>query len=419
MLCKNLFTRRVVSIVFLSLCILFQIQANAQEKKLLRKQDFSGEIKDYKRSSLLVMSIDNAKNKFNEIIRSSFQDYEITDNFNDHSFGEDPFIQMMDSIQDKSVLIAEKLAELDIAKKLVAKWFNRDSIKGFNLDLVKERGLYNASSFDIQIADQTIRGNKLLEDAGENLIGNTFVIVHDFKYINKKELAETAGGIMDFFMGSSNKTNQAIQGTMNKVAKGYVIKTTSYLFRLVWDQETSTIFYRNHWVSEKNLDEDKVQVFNESDIFNLEYIGKQDAWSNVFSIKYQQKTLEELIARSVVKSSNKALAKLERKFEVFRVKTPLISVNPIAAKIGIKEGLQRGDRYEVLEQVVDENGKVIYNKVATIKVDKDNIWDNSYLPDEQPKTNLNYTIFKGKAKKLYPGLLIRYQKNVNLLNKLK
>ncbi len=419
MLCKNFLKRTIVSIVFLSLCILFQTQSNAQEKKLLRKQDYSKEIKDYKRSSLLVMSIDNSKNKFNEIIRNSFKDYEITDNFNDHSFDEDPFIQLMDSVKDKSTLVAQKLEELGIAKKIVARWFNRDSVKGFNLDLVKERGLYSASAFDIQIADKTLRGSKLLEDAGENLIGNTFVIVNDFKYISKEELAETVGGAMDFLLGRSNKTNQAIQGAIGKVAKGYVIKTTSYLFRLVWDDETSTIFYRNHWVSEKNLDEDKVKAFNESDIFKLQYIGKQDAWSNVFSIKYQQKTLEELIARSVVKASNKALAKLERKFEVFRVKTPLISINPIAAKIGIKEGLQRGDRYEVLEQVVDENGKVTYNKVATIKVDKDKIWDNSYLPDEQPKTDLNYTIFKGKAKKLYPGMLIRYQKNVNLLNKFK
>ena len=103
---------------------------------------------------------------------------------------------------------------------------------------------------------------------------------------------------------------------------------------------------------------------------------------------------------------DKNIGKLQKTFEEFRVKTPLLNTDPIAAQIGTKEDIEKGDAFEVLEQILDEDGTTYYDKVGTIKV-KD-VWDNAYLADEvDPNNEINYTTFKGSAKKLAPGMLIR------------
>jgi len=101
------------------------------------------------------------------------------------------------------------------------------------------------------------------------------------------------------------------------------------------------------------------------------------------------------------------IAKLQRKFEQFRTKTPLYTANPPTAKIGLKEGLQPGDRFEVLEATQDEAGKINYVRKGVIKVDRD-IWDNRFEVGEVQNASLlnQYTTFRGSGN-FYPGMLIR------------
>ncbi len=393
---------------------------SAQDKKVLRKEDFSKEIKDFKRSSLLLFMVETPEKEHINTIKNAFSAKEIPAKFNDHTIALAPFISLEIEDKDQSQRIAKKLREFEVAKLAVAKWFNRTKKGAFDLELVKERGLYNASAFDIQIAEQTLRGSAMLEDAGEHLIHNTFVIVSDFKYTNKEEVVSKGKSLLNDVSSiiGSRKTRAAQTSTTaaaaDVLAKGYVIKSTSYLYRLVWDETAAATFFGQLWVTKENFDKEIASAFDQSDAFKLQYIGRQDAWADVQSTKYTSKTDEELIARATIKASNSALAKLERKFEVFRTKTPLVSIDPIAAKIGTKEGLKKGDRFEVLEQLLQEDGTVEYKSVSEITVDKDQIWDNSYLPEEVPESDLEHTVFKGNSKKLYPGMLIRFKKNQNL-----
>ncbi len=402
------------------LCIisLFSISTsvNGQEKKVLRKQDFSEEIKDYKRSSLLLFMLENQKAEHIDAIKSTFLQQKIPKKFNPHTTNLPPFIVSDSTIKDKTKHISEQLKELGVARQIVAKWFNRNSKGVFNLDLVKQRGLYNASDFDVQIAKQTLRGSAMLEDAGKHLIGNTFIIVNDYKYTNKENVAKTVklvAKVGSLLKGKGGET-ALTDNLADTFGKGYFIQTTSYLFRLKWDQKAANYFFGTLWVDENNYDKERVTDFDKTDFFTLEYVGQQNALADVFSTKYTKKTEEELISRATIKASNSAISKLERKFEVFRTKTPLISIEPIAAKIGTKEGLKKGDRFEVLEQILLEDGTIEYKSVAEITVDKNNIWDNSYLPEEVPKSDSAHSIFKGNAKKLYPGMLIRFKKNLNI-----
>ena len=93
--------------------------------------------------------------------------------------------------------ITQFLQDNKVASRLVARWFNRDYFTGeCNMELVKERGLYNATEFDKQLANRSARGVAMLQDAGEDLIGNTFVIVNDIRYVDKNKGAKVAGGLL-------------------------------------------------------------------------------------------------------------------------------------------------------------------------------------------------------------------------------
>ena len=192
------------------------------------------------------------------------------------------------------------------------------------------------------------------------------------------------------------------------LGKGYVIKTDALLFRLKWNDEVANIFYNDYWTEDDQIDEEKVKAFNESTVFELEYIGTQMAWADLQSTSYTQQTDEELITVATIKASDAVTAKLQREYEVFRTKTPLMSTDPLSAKIGLKEGLEKGDKYEVLEQVLNKEGKTEYKRVGVIKVDKNQIWDNRFNADEEnTDTTLEYTVFSGKKNKYYAGMLIR------------
>ena len=78
-----------------------------------------------------------------------------------------------DTKEQHHAAIFDYLNKNDIAKQLVAKWFNRSKKGGFNMSLIAQRGLYNASDLEIKISKHNERGSALLADAGEALIKNT------------------------------------------------------------------------------------------------------------------------------------------------------------------------------------------------------------------------------------------------------
>ena len=241
------------------------------------------------------------------------------------------------------------------------------------------------------------------------------MIVNDFKYINKEEVAKEAGGILSIISGAAKRKGNKDVAVIAEGAKtgtevfgkGYVVKTTSYLYKLVWNDEVAAIFYNDLWMEDSAIDIDKRKAFDETDIFKLALVGIETAWADVQSTVLTTKSDKELIAIATVKAADNVIAKLQRKYEVFRTKTPLLSGNPISAKIGLKEGLEKGDKYEVLEQVMNEEGVIVFKRIGVIKVDKNHIWDNRYMAEEENPSTIEYTKFSGAKNKYYSGMLVR------------
>jgi len=195
-----------------------------------------------------------------------------------------------------------------------------------------------------------------------------------------------------------------------KTKEGYSVWTTSYLYKLKWNDSIQNIFYDELWMDKESVDATKKLAFDNTDLFELEFVGKERAKSLVtFSLK-ETRTEEEVLALSTVRNIDRVYAKLQKKYDVFKTRTPLYSGSPISAKIGMKEGLEGGEKFEVFEQLLDpETGLTKYVSKGKITVDKKSVWDNRFVagatPEEQ-ESEASVTKFKG-GKKFYSGMLIR------------
>lgn len=403
----------------------------------------------YRRSSLYTLMVDSPGLPYAEEIKKNFSNSPIPDKFNNHNLdvrvlnpGEVNLEANAESVQPTSrggrggSLVGATPAAPEaggsavvddprlnsIAKQLVAKWFNRSAKGGFNMELIKQRGSYDASAMDVATAKASKRGLDMLADAGEELIGKTFVLINEFKYVSKEEVAKKAAGWLSVAgalgdaVGVSNASTYttALSAGATVAGKGYVVKTTAHLYQLVWDEATANAFYNEYWADDKTITPAKKKAFDDATIFKLKYVGSDNSWADVQSSVFTSKSEEQLVERATVKAVDAVIVKLQKNHDEFKTKTPLYSGEPICAKIGMKEGVSEKSKFDVLEQQMDpETGKTSYVVVGQVKVDtKYPIWDNRYgAEEENPGSTVDRTYFKKvSGKDFYPGMLLVQKK---------
>lgn len=440
------------------------IQSLAQDKSVenlkATKDNLPQNLK-YRRSSIYTMMVDVKGRPYADTIKEAFILAPVPDKFNNHmlpvrTFDPEKYAVVLDSaaaaaakkaassssdfgrsfvsnasaglidtsdVQNLNLRIDNYLNTNNVARDLVAKWFNRSPKGTFNMDVIGERGFYDASEMQANVAKASARGISALSDAGEELIGNTFVVVTSFNYVDKAKVAEKASAGLALLKMYGGSTLGAVADVASAgvavAAKGYVVKTNSYLYRLVWNDSTAAEFYNKMWIDENSFDAQKKAAFDTTNLFKLEMVGCESAWADVQSSIFSSKENAELTRIATVRAVDAVIAKLQKKYEVFRTKTPLYTSDPLSAKIGLKEGLAAGDKFEVLEQTLDEKtGKTKYVKKGVLKVKKGEIWDNRYspidssaahtaaVPDSTSTAPLDRTYFAG-GKNYYPGMLLR------------
>ena len=437
-----------IIIAFSLLTFGISLLAQAQEKPVDVK---------YRRSSLHTMVIESEKFPQKEVVLKAFNNAPFPDKYNEHTIGEksfDPVKYTLTTEEKSSIYMPSKMGMLaavaaeikidsvkkelpyrvqkylskeKIANKLVAKWFNRQADGSFDWNLVADRGVFNASFLETKSAQSSSDGQALLKTAGFELIGNTFVVINKFNFyanepvaavirdVAKAEVVKSMAGNPQMFI---DKANKGIDAVYEKTKEGYSIFSTSYLYKLVWNDTISTIFFTDMYMEKGGIDAKKKDAFDKSDLFKLEFVGDETASGLItFSLK-EKRTEEQIITLSTKRIIDNVYAKLQKKYDVFKTKTPLYTGYPITAKIGVKEGLEGGEKFEVLEQNIDEKtGVATYKSIGTIKVNKDLIWDNTFKDGETPiaepvadgkeaKPIIDRTTFDG-GKKFYSGLLIK------------
>jgi hypothetical protein len=399
--------------IILTVCSLFITS-------LLFAQDNQKEMKEtkYRRSSLHTILIESSNFPKKDQVLSAYYNAPFPDKYDNHNIGEKSFDltkYSSDTVSSKTPEMIEKyFKDQQIAKKLVAKWFNRKEDGRFDYELVGNRGAFNASFLDTKTAAASSDGKYLLQSAGFELINNTFVVVSSMYFVENEPVARAIRDTGIRSLGNANVLVQkigikALEKVYEKTKEGYSVWTTSYLYKLKWDDTTQGTFFQDMYAEKNQINPATKAKFDNSDIFEMEFVGSQKATTLVtFSLK-ESRTEDQIINLSVTRNIDKVFAKLQKNYDVFKPKVPLYTGDPITAKIGLKEGLEDGDKFEVLEGVLDQKtGKVEYKNVGTIKVDGEKIWDNRFILGDEPvqEGTIDRTTFKG-GKKFYSGLLIR------------
>lgn len=405
---------------------------------------------EYRRNALSTLLVYHPEDEFGAEIYKAFDSLPIPDKYDDHNM-ETRIIdnsqiwgvqsrdsgyykatyghQLTPSELKANALFTERLLnDAEAAKGMVAKWFGFDGNTvedaTFNTSLIQERGQYNANDVDVALALQTTRGLASLSDAGEELLGQTFVLVNDITYVTAEQEAQAAkvamgviGGLLDAFTGGNSGRKMAeAAGAIADSFTGFKVKTHSYLYQLEWNDSIAAIFYQNHYTDKP--DPKKIQAFmDDKTTYKLKYVAHEYEFDKKSVLKGKY-TRTELVRTICARSMDKNIVALAKQYEDFKVKTPVYQVltnqsgkiEGYAAKIGMKEGITEGSKFQVVQRVLDpETGKTKYKYVATVKAKKGSIWDNRYnaVLEEADGATLPYTTFtKTAGGEILPGMLL-------------
>jgi len=373
----------------------------------------------YRRLSLCNILVRHDNEKFADEIEQQFLKIPVSEQYNDHNLSV-RVVNTSDKLKGDQDITAF-VNRNNMASRLIGRWFNRNMLTGkCDMELVKSRGLYDASAFDHELASRSARGKAMLEDAGEDLIGNTYLLMHEITYVDKAKRSKMwgaiggalMGGLMVAAGGSTDQVNDMMKNTSDIISsyKGFAVKITTRLYRLVWDEETSTTFYTDYYTASD--DKAKRDAFEDNrNKFKVEYIGdvvSKGGRTSFLGINEEEPEL--MIRKACQRALDENIADLQKKYEQFRIKAPVVTVSPtITAHIGLKEGVGPDSKFEVLE-AQEKNGKISYKRVAVIKPIQNKIWDNRFMASEEMAYGADFgatTFKKESGGEIMPGHLIR------------
>jgi hypothetical protein len=277
--------------------------------------------------------------------------------------------------------IQKFLVKQKYGNQIIDFWFNKDVNGLMSPDIFLDRGLYNAKDEDVIRSHAMKRGLDYVKDYGENLIGNSHVIVLRIDNIIKVQ-ENTGLDQLKSLMGKGKfrlfKSNY----------RGYVATVTAFLYRINFDKSQREYFYQNCWIYPEDSEEikkQKMECFNQMNI-GFTFVKKETFMSKrikevqkfPLNIFIRKPSYDKLMDRLSEKIQEETIAKLARDYEQFEVKVPVYNVNPISAKVGKKEGLRPDDRFFVYEYSIDEkSNKPIVEKVAEARAS--NTVDNRHV----------------------------------------
>lgn len=410
----------------------------------------SAGILSYRRNALSTMLVYHPEDEFGINIYEAFDSLPMPDKYDDHTLAFRVIdnsliggVQPRDSglykatyghalttqeLNKNAQYIENLLNQNQMGKYLVAKWFDyQEDATGngtFDVNLVAERGQYNATDIDVAVALQTAKGIATLSDAGEELIGQTFILVNDITYITAEQEAQSAkiafaviGSLFDAFAGGNSGAKMAdAVGQIADSFTGFKVKTHSYLYQLVWNDSVANTFYRDYYTA--TPDSAKTAAFKaDTTLFRLRYVAHEYEFDKKSTLKGEYERTE-LVKTICARSMDKNIVALAKQYEPFKVKTPVYQVltsdkgkiEGYAAKIGLKEGITESSKFQVVQRMLDPGtGKTTYKYVATVKPQKGAIWDNRYnaVKEQGDGANLPYTTFKKvSGGEILPGMLL-------------
>jgi hypothetical protein len=395
--------------IYLIICVLavpfFLNAQNMEESGKKAKRYVSSE---YDRNALTFIGLDFDENLSSEVLTRFSEAQKVPEKYYDNTISHN--LIKTEAKRDSAFGVMLKLKENDIAKwlnenkvgqQILSIWFNRQPDGSFNVDILKERGLFNANDHDFIVASSSKRGESSLMDMGMQLVNQSYVLAFDFydimtmeQYYNKNETA-----------------------TEKRTSNGYRASLNSYLLKLDFNDSVAAVFFRDYWVGENDPNKaDRIAAFNNA---NFPFVAVSNQHNSVSATQYNpeqplapevQKTKSELLDQMGTSAIEMVLTDIERQRQDFRVKAMVSDVKPISAKIGKKEDLKFDQRYFVHENRVKRNGDITSRRVAVVKSMK--VVDNRKVTTGQTEPSTFYQIAGGKVDNY--GMFLEQRNDVGL-----
>lgn len=376
----------------------------------------------YYRNSIYSILLNHREQKFANEIRSQFIGIPMPDQYYDHNLN----VRVIDLNKKANYedSINAFITNNHIASRMVGKWFNRDIFTGeCNVDTLIARSIYNSGEIDRELASRSARGTAMLSDMGDELIGHSFLLVNEIRYVDKGNVSKgfgfglkMLGTVAGAALGSNALSDLGnTVGDMIESIKGFKVKIVTHLYQLQWDDDIAGVFYTNHYASEP--DESKRDAFErDRSKFTLKYIGTVEssgATTSFMGINEDEPLM--MVRKACARAIDENVADLQKKYDQFKVKSPVVEVENgyIYSPIGLKEGLNAESRYEVLE-AQEKDGRTEYKKIAEVRPVKTQIWDNRYMASEEQAYGADFgaTAFtKISGGEILPGHLLRQINN--------
>lgn len=379
--------------LFMALCQFISAETTGAPLEEQTETTAQNNLNDYRRSSLCIILVTHQGTKYAEDMERQFLKMQLPERYNEHNI-QLRVLHTNKSLKSKN--IAKLLENNEVGKQLIAKWFNRDPHTGqMNMDLIHERGGYNATMSDAERADMTVRGRALLQEEGVDLIQNTFVLVCDMQY-KKRNDAGALASLGTFLlsagmqaMGQYTHTDvSASTKQLNQAAgeladlSGFSVLMDAHLLQLKWTKDDLNKLYSNYWVDETTptfeAEAHKKAFDNDANAFMLKYLGHYKNKSTKLEMEHSQ-GFDDLILTVTDKTVNKSIKELALMFPQFKPKTPLVhNKSGMVAYVGTKEDITNKSIFDVVESV-KKNGEIKYKKVGSLKVVPGTVWDNTNI----------------------------------------
>ncbi len=357
-------------------------------------------MKEYNRNSLTIFLVEGGR--YHSELKSAMKNVVVPAKFDNNMLSK----RVLPPLQSSDAVKAE-LESMDVPKQILSKWFSRNDDGRFSMSVIHERGLYNATDADVLEASATKLGLAKLQDAGEKLIRQSYVMVICFGEIKTMEQIYNE---MDESKRQVAKSLGMEFKPVVRIKNGFRAEVAGFLYRLADVPETMNDFYSNMWIFDDDSPStvaEKRQKFDSAP-FKLSYVTSVNTTVEATEPNMGNPTgKSEMLRRLLNNSVDGLVSAFENKIEEWKVRTPLYSTFPLRAKIGTKENLQVEDRYFVYEYQTDRHGQVTPKRRGVIRAKK--VVNNSHIAEGSGNENLRQTtskFYQIAGHKLEPGMFL-------------
>lgn len=398
------------SLFFIIILYCFAAESNSQETIQLKDAV-------YHRSSLTYI-VESYHGSYQQLVKSVIPRVKVPLKLDDNRL-EKPEIRRIDdaslSAAQYNAEMIDQLQQNKIPNQIIANWFNRKPDGSFNMNLVLQRGQYDANDAAVLNALSMQRGLSAIDITAMELVENSFILVMDIKEVHSMD---DEYDLKDKALRAFAKRNKAKYEPIKRIMNGYKAAVEYRLYQVNFNDSIAAIFYRNLWVDADDPADIKADRKKAFDNFYFPLIYQFKTVLNISGTQLNpgipfaplnQASDSEMMIRMFENGVEGVIREIEKVLPKFRIRANLVNTNPIEAKIGLKEGLIVDQRFFVFEDKMNRSGNVKSKRKGVVRVKR--VSDNREISDGDSKSTQFYQI---AGQNLGAGMVVEQHRGANM-----